>query len=100
MFPPSAESAAHRARIFSSSPSPSGTAGLGVLAYSIWRRRPRRRAGQPSARFGRWVGVVAALSALGVHSAFDFLWHIPLIPLIGAALVGMVLADPPTEVTE
>lgn len=36
----------------------------------------------------RWAGISAALVALLVHSAFDFLWHVPLIPMIAAVLVG------------
>jgi len=35
-----------------------------------------------------WAGAVAAIAALAVHSGFDFLWHIPAIPLTAAALVG------------
>ncbi len=34
-------------------------------------------------------GVGAALLALGVQSGFDFLWHIPAIPLVAAVLVGV-----------
>jgi hypothetical protein len=35
-----------------------------------------------------WAGISAALIALLVHSAFDFLWHVPLIPMLAAVLVG------------
>jgi hypothetical protein len=73
--------------------------GLGGIAWAAWRRRPPRRGRQPSGDVSRWAGVVAALTALGVHSAFDFLWHIPLIPLLGAALVGLLLSYPTAEVS-
>ena len=73
--------------------------GLGGIAWMVRRRRPSGPGHQASTDFGRWTGVIAALTALGVQSAFDFLWHIPLIPLIGAALAGMVVAGPTTEVT-
>ncbi len=35
-----------------------------------------------------WAGGVAALVALAVGSAFDFLWHVPAVPLFGALLIG------------
>ncbi|MBI1843191.1 MAG: hypothetical protein HYR89_01040 [Actinobacteria bacterium] len=34
-------------------------------------------------------GVGAALVALGVQAGFDFLWHIPAIPLVGAVFAGV-----------
>ncbi|MBV9410262.1 MAG: O-antigen ligase family protein [Acidimicrobiia bacterium] len=37
-----------------------------------------------------WAGVIAGLTALAIHSAFDFLWHIPVIPLMAAVLVGVI----------
>jgi hypothetical protein len=40
-----------------------------------------------------WAGAVAATAAFCLHSGFDFLWHIPVIPLTVAALIG--LAAPP-----
>jgi len=35
------------------------------------------------------AGAAAGLTALALHSSFDFLWHIPAIPLVAAALVGL-----------
>ena len=72
--------------------------GLGSVAAVAWRRRPRRRGSSSTAERSAWVGAAAGLTALALHSGFDFLWHIPLIPLIGAALAGMVLARPNKEV--
>ncbi len=37
------------------------------------------------------AGCISALVAFGVHSSMDFLWHVPLIPLSGAILVGVLL---------
>ncbi|MGE5286263.1 MAG: O-antigen ligase family protein [Micromonosporaceae bacterium] len=40
-----------------------------------------------------WAGAVAAAAALAVHSGFDFLWHIPAIPLTVAALAGCAVTS-------
>jgi O-antigen ligase len=55
------------------------------LAWTVWRGRPHT----PSAAI--WAGAAAGLAALAVHSALDFLWHLPAIPLAGAVLAGLVL---------
>jgi O-antigen ligase len=61
-----------------------GVVGVGLLValmFSLVRalnRTPRRL----------WAGVVAALLALGVQSVFDFLWHVPALPLVAALLAG------------
>ena len=41
----------------------------------------------------QWLrtGALAALVAFSLHSAFDFTWHVPLIPIVMAALVGAAL---------
>ena len=39
----------------------------------------------------RWAGAGAATAALLTASSLDFLWHIPLIPLIGAVLIGSAI---------
>ena len=58
---------------------------LTSLAWTIWRGRPHA----PSTAV--WAGATAGLVALAVHSALDFLWHLPAIPLAGAVLAGLVL---------
>ncbi len=71
-----------------------GAAVLAVLGRAVWRSR----AGPSSPEI--WAGAVAGLVALPVHSAFDFLWHIPVIPLVGGLLVGVTLhqrAEPTHE---
>jgi O-antigen ligase len=55
------------------------------LACTVWRGRPEA----PSTAV--WAGAAAGLAALAVHSALDFLWHLPAIPLAGAVLAGLVL---------
>jgi len=42
-------------------------------------------------------GVLAATAALVVHAGFDFVWHIPAIPLYLAALIGLALPYSPAE---
>jgi O-Antigen ligase len=44
---------------------------------------------------GIWAGAAAALAALAVHSGFDFLWHIAVLPLAAGLLIG--LAAPATS---
>ncbi|RKR91229.1 O-antigen ligase-like membrane protein [Micromonospora pisi] len=48
-----------------------------------------RRGGAHQRRAGIRAGVFAALTAFAVHSGFDFLWHIAVLPLLGALLVGL-----------
>jgi hypothetical protein len=47
------------------------------------------------------AGVGGAVACFAVHSAFDYLWHVPVLPVTLALLVGLSLgavADPiPTE---
>lgn len=60
---------------------------FGAIAIFLRRCRPARGAvSRPT-----WAGVVAALAALALHSGFDFLWHVPAIPLVGALLVGLTV---------
>lgn len=58
---------------------------LASLAWTVRRGRPHA----PSTAV--WAGAAAGLAALATHSALDFLWHLPAIPLAGAALAGLVL---------
>ena len=65
---------------------------LGVLAACVATVRAGRHFPH---RPGIRAGAVAALVALAVHSGFDFLWHIAVLPLLGALLIG--LAGPATR---
>jgi O-antigen ligase len=70
-------------------------AGAGALAAALARRRPP--SDDPCTR-RVWAGVIAALAAFAVHSAFDFLWHVPVLPVAAAVLAGLGLARPRTTV--
>lgn len=69
-----------------------GVALLLVLIVEVGRTVARGRKAAPS--LPTWAGVAAALVAMAVHALFDFGWHVPVVPLTGAALVGIV--TPPT----
>lgn len=57
-----------------------------LLATALLLRRARGWGAPPAV----WAGAVSAAVAFAVHSSFDFLWHIPAIPMTVAALVGLV----------
>jgi O-antigen ligase len=68
-----------------------GIVGLGILALgliaigaTIWR-------GRRDLDVLVAAGCVSALFALAVHSSLDFLWHIPVVGLTGAVIVGVLL---------
>lgn len=46
------------------------------------------------------IGGLAAFAALLVHAGFDFVWHIPAVPLLGAVFVGVAMRDPDSSNTE
>jgi O-antigen ligase len=56
---------------------------LAALVASVRQGRPFPH------RPGIRAGAIAALAALAVHSGFDFLWHIAVLPLAGALFVGL-----------
>ena len=62
-----------------------------MLAWALWKLRD---AGPVPASVGRGGG---GDLRLGRASAFDFVWHIPAIPLVAAALAGLVLPPPDSE---
>ena len=56
------------------------------------------RALAPTARLsGGTAGALAAAAASAVHAGFDFVWHVPAVPLLVAALVA--LGSPPDRTT-
>lgn len=66
-----------------------GAVGLGLLAGvlgAVAMTVGKGRAHSPSTEV--WCGIAAALVTIGVHSGFDFIWHLPAIPLLAALLVG------------
>ena len=56
---------------------------LAALVYTIYRGRPATRPAP------LWAGAAAAFAAIIVHSGFDFLWQLPVIPLAGVMLAGL-----------
>jgi O-antigen ligase len=62
---------------------------LVLVVRRLWRDRT------DSGALG--IGGLAALAALVLQAGFDFLWHIPAVPLLAAAFVG--LAMPRTDST-
>lgn len=65
-----------------------GLAALAVLVVAVVRAG-RARAGPPD-----WprIGASAGLVVFVVHSGFDFLWHVPVLPVVAAVLLGVVLS--------
>jgi len=72
---------------------------LAVMAGCVVAARSGRRAVAAARAQPRAVraGGAAALAAFAVHSALDFLWHIPVLPLVAAAVLGVALAGPPAQ---
>lgn len=72
-----------------------GAVALVALGCAVIRSIRRTDAAVP-ADFGR-AGAVAGLVAFALHSSMDFLWHIPAIALVAAALVGLACPLSPKE---
>lgn len=72
-----------------------GLALLAALLITLGRTVGAGRASAPS--LGLWAGAAAGLVALAVHSAFDFLWHVPALPLAGAVLAGLTFSTTTTK---
>lgn len=71
-----------------------GLLGLGLVVAVLAAAAVAVRSGVRAERAtpagsGVAAGAAAGLAALAVHSALDFLWHVPVVPLIGAALIGL-----------
>jgi hypothetical protein len=70
---------------------------LAAVAMAVLRRRGT--SGTPAspnlpAGSALRAGCLAALAALIVHSGFDFLWHLPVVPLCAGLLAGMSTPEP------
>ena len=61
-----------------------GLAAFAAAGVVLWRRRRPEH-----------DGALAALAVIGVHSAFDFVWHVPVIPLAAALLLGLCVRGAP-----
>jgi O-antigen ligase len=69
-----------------------GAALAAVLLIAAGRLLWRARRASPDRAL--WAGAVAAALAFALHSGFDFLWQVPVIPLSVAALVGIATCQP------
>lgn len=81
-----------------------GGIGLALLAAVVGAvvlviRDGRRYQQAPGLR----AGAIGGLLAFAAHSGFDFLWHVPVLPLVAALLVGLAgpgATEDPIPVTE
>lgn len=64
-----------------------GLALLGCLLVAMFLILRRGKAGAERPQL--WAGAAAGLTALTVHSGFDFLWHLPVIILFAGLLLGL-----------
>jgi O-antigen ligase len=78
-----------------------GLIGLAALMVGVvaavrrgWRSRPLPTLGRLDDTLVMQAGALAGLAAFAVHSGFDFLWHVPVVPLIAAVTVGLAAALP------
>jgi O-antigen ligase len=65
---------------------------LALVMHRLWRDRVDAGA--------LGVGGLAALTALALHAGFDFVWHIPAVPLLAAAFVGLSMPRTSSTTTE
>jgi O-antigen ligase len=56
---------------------------IAAIARALWQRGARRREDP------LWCGVAAAC----VAAPFDFVWHVPVVPLVLAVLIGLGVAS-------
>jgi hypothetical protein len=72
-----------------------GAALAAVLLVAAGRLLWRARAASPDRAL--WAGAVAAAIAFALHSGFDFIWQVPVIPLTVAAIVGLAIGQLPAR---
>jgi len=58
---------------------------LAATLRLLWRSRSRERASV------LWAGTAAGCAAAAVHAGFDFVWHVPVVPLTLAVLIGLAV---------
>ncbi len=75
-----------RARLRRTDPAAGVLVGSGLLV-----RRAIRRDGATTLP----AAVAAATAAVAVHGGFDFVWHVPVVPLVFAALLGLLTEPAP-----
>lgn len=60
---------------------------VACIGRLVWRSPLRRSCPE------LWAGALAAGAAAAVHAGFDFVWHVPVVPLTLAALIGLMVAS-------
>jgi hypothetical protein len=80
-----------------------GLLGLAALAAGItasarrgWRSDRRRDSELTALR----AGAIAGLVCFALQTGFDFLWHVPVVPMIAAVAVGLALVLPADEMSQ
>jgi hypothetical protein len=66
-----------------------GAALLAVLMATTLRLLWRSRSSERASAF--WAGTAAACAAAVVQAGFDFVWHVPVVPLTLAVLIGLAV---------
>jgi hypothetical protein len=77
-----------------------GVAGLAALAAGVvvtarrgWHSGVRRQTELTALR----AASIAGLVSFALQSGFDFLWHVPVVPMIAATAVGFAAVLPPAD---
>jgi hypothetical protein len=71
-------------------------AGVAVTARRGWRSGARLNAEVTALR----AGAIAGLVCFALQSGFDFLWHVPVVPMIAALGVGLAAVLPADEMSQ
>jgi O-antigen ligase len=72
----------------------SGAVGLAIVVIGAgWVLVATRRSARGLPARLAPAGIAAALVMLAIHSATDFLWHIPIVPVVACALIGVLTAE-------
>jgi hypothetical protein len=69
------------------------TTGVVVTARAGWRSGARRDPELTALR----AGAIAGSACFALQSGFDFLWHVPAVPIIAAVGVGFAALLPPAD---
>jgi hypothetical protein len=68
-------------------------AAIGATAFGGWRAGSRSRSHDDATAATDLkairAGAIAGLICVAVHSGFDFLWHVPAVPMLAALAVGL-----------
>jgi O-antigen ligase len=72
----------------------SGAVGLAIVVIGAgWVLVATRRSARGLPGRLAPAGIAAALVMLAIHSATDFLWHIPIVPVVACALIGVLTTE-------